>query len=175
MEKPATILGIDAGSVSVHLAVVDMNGNLLHKASEYHHGDVRACLTKMLAHQAVSSVTHVAKTASTPADVNAAICVDEQVAVIRSARHIHKDFSAILHVGGEKFFLSLFDRHGNYRGQRQNSGCAAGTGAFLDQQAGRIHLQESAKISSLALENCGRRPDIATRCAVFAKTSYNFV
>ncbi|MGD9826663.1 hypothetical protein, partial [Desulfobacter sp.] len=132
MEKPATILGIDAGSVSVHLAVIDMNGNLLHKASEYHHGDVRTCLTKMLAHKALSSVTHAAKTASTPEDVNAMISVDEQVAVIRSARHIHKDFSAILHVGGEKFFLSLFDSHGNYRGQRHNSGCAAGTGAFLD-------------------------------------------
>jgi predicted CoA-substrate-specific enzyme activase len=170
MEKSATILGIDAGSVSVHLAVVDLNGNLLHKASEYHHGDVRACLTKMLTHKVLSSVTHVAKTASTSADVNATISVDEQVAVIRSTRHIHNDFSAILHVGGEKFFLSLFDNLGNYRGQRHNSGCAAGTGAFLDQQAGRIHLQGSANISSLALENCGRRPDIATRCAVFAKT-----
>jgi len=170
MEKPATILGIDAGSVSVHLAVIDINGNLLHNASEYHHGDVRACLANMLTHKALSSVTHVAKTASTPADVNAAICVDEQVAVIRSTRHIHKDFSAILHVGGEKFFLSLFDHHGNYRGQRHNSGCAAGTGAFLDQQAGRIHLRGSSEISSLALENSGRRPEIATRCAVFAKT-----
>ncbi|MGD9824783.1 acyl-CoA dehydratase activase, partial [Desulfobacter sp.] len=81
-----------------------------------------------------------------------------------------RSFSAILHVGGEKFFLSLFDSHGNYRGQRHNSGCAAGTGAFLDQQAGRIHLQGSANISSLALENRDQRPDIATRCAVFAKT-----
>ena len=170
MENAATILGIDAGSVSVHLAVIDTNGNLLHNASEYHHGDVRACLTKMLAHEAISSVTHVAKTASTPADVNATLDVDEQVAVIRSARRLHKNFSAILHVGGEKFFLSLFDDHGNYKGQRQNSGCAAGTGAFLDQQAGRIDLEGSEKISSMALENCGQRPDIATRCAVFAKT-----
>ncbi|NDY71649.1 CoA activase [Desulfobacter hydrogenophilus] len=170
MEKSTEILGIDVGSVSVHLAIVDMSGNLLHKASEYHHGDVRACLAKMLAHKALSSVTHVAKTASTPADINATISVDEQVAVIRSARHVHKNFSAILHVGGEKFFLSLFDNNGNYRGQRQNSGCAAGTGAFLDQQAGRIDLQGSEKISSMALENCGQRPDIATRCAVFAKT-----
>ncbi|MCG8553612.1 MAG: CoA activase, partial [Desulfobacterales bacterium] len=170
MKKAPTILGIDAGSVSVHLAIVDMNSNLLHKASEYHHGDVKACLTKMFAHKAVSSVTHVAKTASTPADVNAAIRVDEQVAVIRGARHLHKNFSAILHVGGEKFFLSLFDNNGNYKGQRQNSGCAAGTGAFLDQQAGRINLQGSEKISSMALGNSGQRPDIATRCAVFAKT-----
>jgi predicted CoA-substrate-specific enzyme activase len=170
MEKSPTILGIDAGSVSVHLAVVDVNGNLLHNASEYHHGDVRVCLAQMLAHEAVSAVTHVAKTASTPADVNATLNVDEQVAVIRSARHLHKNFSAILHVGGEKFFLSLFDNHGNYRGQRQNSGCAAGTGAFLDQQAGRIDLLGSEKISSMALENDGQRPDIATRCAVFAKT-----
>ncbi|WP_020585855.1 acyl-CoA dehydratase activase [Desulfobacter curvatus] len=170
MEKSATILGIDAGSVSVHLAIVDMNGTLLHKASDYHHGDVRACLTKMIKHEALSSVTHVAKTASTPAHINATLSVDEQVAVIRSARHMHKNFSAILHVGGEKFFLSLFDGQGNYRGQRQNSGCAAGTGAFLDQQAGRIDLQGSEQISSMALENCGQRPDIATRCAVFAKT-----
>ncbi len=170
MEKSSVILGIDAGSVAVHIAVVDINGTLLHKASDYHHGDVKACLSAMLDHDIISSVTHVAKTASTPAVIKAHASIDEQVAVIRTAKELYKTPGAVLHVGGEKFFLSLFDTQGNYKGQRQNSGCAAGTGAFLDQQAGRIHLDGSATISKLALENVTSRPEIATRCAVFAKT-----
>ena len=170
MKKSTAVLGIDAGSVSVHVAVVDETGNLLYKASDYHQGDVNACISNLLDQKILSSVTHIAKTASTPTDIKAQSSIDEQVAVIRTARHFYKNPGAVLHVGGEKFFLSLFDDQGNYKGQRQNSGCAAGTGAFLDQQAGRIHLEGSARISSLALSNAAQRPEIATRCAVFAKT-----
>ncbi|OQX83075.1 hypothetical protein B6D60_11135, partial [candidate division KSB1 bacterium 4484_87] len=46
----------------------------------------------------------------------------------------------------------------------------AGTGAFLDQQASRLGLQDSAELSRLAESFSGEPPKIATRCAVFAKT-----
>ncbi|MCG8685799.1 MAG: acyl-CoA dehydratase activase, partial [Desulfobacterales bacterium] len=170
MTTKKLILGIDVGSVSVHLAALDMEGSLVYQTGGYHHGEVKSCLTRMLSNQVFDSVAYIAKTASTPAFVNSQACVDEQVAIIRTAKHLHKNLGAILNIGGEQFSLSFFDKQGNYTGARHNTSCAAGTGSFLDQQAGRIHLSGSAQISAKALENTGTRPDIATRCAVFAKT-----
>jgi len=173
MKKAAShlILGIDVGSVSVNLAALNSDGRVVHKATAYHHGEVKPTLTRMLDEDIFKSVGHVAKTASTPSFIDAHTRVDEQVAVIRSAKQIHKSgLDGILHIGGEKFSLSLFDDLGNYSGARHNTSCAAGTGSFLDQQAGRLHLSGSEQISAMALENDKPRPDIATRCAVFAKT-----
>ncbi len=165
------ILGIDVGSVAVHLAAINRDGRVVHTSSVYHHGEVKPTLTQMLDQDIFKTVGYLAKTASTPSFIPAGISIDEQVAIIRSAGHIHsKDVGGILHIGGEKFSLSLFDDMGNYTGTRHNTSCAAGTGSFLDQQAGRLRLSGSEQISALALENTKPRPDIATRCAVFAKT-----
>ena len=53
-------------------------------------------------------------------------------------------------IGGETFGLILFDEKGRYRKYIANSSCAAGTGAFLDQQAERLGLADSAELSRLA-------------------------
>lgn len=119
----------------------------------------------------MQSVTHVAVTDATPGFVFCHERYDDQVALIRAAKFLYDhSFDALLHVGGEKFSLSLFDAAGNYTGARHNTSCAAGTGSFLDQQARRLNLQGSQDISEYAMNNRQGRPDIATRCAVFAKT-----
>mgnify|MGYP006285950135 CR=1 FL=1 len=166
-----TIAGIDVGSVSVGIAVIDSSKKLIHKATAVHQGDVTACLSALLSHDIPQNVQYVAVTDATPSFVFSHDRFDEQVAVIRAARSFHKNgCDALLHVGGEKFSLSLFDRQNNYTGARHNTSCAAGTGSFLDQQARRLNLKGSCEISEKALKNRQKRPDIATRCAVFAKT-----
>jgi predicted CoA-substrate-specific enzyme activase len=165
------IAGIDVGSVSVSLAVVDAHKNVVHTATAFHQGDITSCLSTLLSHEAVDHVTYVAVTDATPGFVFSHARFDDQVVIIRAAKALHDNsFEAILHVGGEKFSLSLFDENGNYAGARHNTSCAAGTGSFLDQQARRLNLEGSCQISENALKNRGSRPDIATRCAVFAKT-----
>jgi predicted CoA-substrate-specific enzyme activase len=165
------IVGIDVGSVSVSIAVIDSHRQLVHKASAFHHGDAKACLTSLLSHMAMGHVQYAAVTDVTPGFVFCHDRVDDQVAIIRAAKALHKQsFDALLHIGGEKFSLSLFDDQGNYTGARHNTSCAAGTGSFLDQQARRLNLEGSHEISASALDNRQSRPDIATRCAVFAKT-----
>ena len=147
------IAGIDVGSVSVSIAVIDRKKNLIHKASAVHHGDVKECLATLLSHEALTSVTHVSVTDATPGFVFCHERVDDQVALIRAAKFLHKQsFNSLLHVGGEKFSLSLFDPDGNYTGARHNTSCAAGTGSFLDQQARRLNLQGSHEISEYALK-----------------------
>jgi predicted CoA-substrate-specific enzyme activase len=165
------IAGIDVGSVSVSLAVVDDHQNVVHTATAFHHGDIKSCLSTLLSHGAVDHVTYVAVTDATPGFVFSHERFDDQVVIIRAAKALYDNsFDAILHVGGEKFSLSLFDENGNYIGARHNTSCAAGTGSFLDQQARRLNLTGSCQISENALKNTRSRPDIATRCAVFAKT-----
>ena len=171
MKHKPGILGIDVGSVSVSIAALDETGGIFHRATAYHHGDIKPCLSALLANDALKSIGYVSKTASSPSIIFSHGVWDEQVSIIRTANHLHgNSFGGILHIGGEKFSLSLFDEQGYYIGAKHNTSCAAGTGSFLDQQAGRLNISGSQQISELALSNKMARPDIATRCAVFAKT-----
>jgi predicted CoA-substrate-specific enzyme activase len=170
-KKGPGILGIDVGSVSVSIAALDDRGEIFHQASAYHHGDVKPCLAGLLENTALKNIGYISKTASSPSIIFSHGVFDEQVSMIRTANHLHgNSFAGILQIGGEKFSLSLFDEWGNYIGAKHNTSCAAGTGSFLDQQAGRLDLSSSEQISEHALSNTKDRPDIATRCAVFAKT-----
>ncbi|MCP4720009.1 MAG: CoA activase, partial [Desulfobacteraceae bacterium] len=171
IRQGSAILGIDVGSVSVNIAALGDTGQIFHMATAYHHGDVKSCLSSLLTNDGIKNIGYVSKTASTPSYVFSHSVFDEQVSIIRTANHLHgNSFGGILQIGGEKFSLSLFDELGNYIGAKHNTSCAAGTGSFLDQQAGRLNLSGSHMISQQALLNKKNRPDIATRCAVFAKT-----
>ncbi len=164
-----SILGIDVGAVSLSAALVAPDGRLLRGTSRPHGGEVETCLHTCLdALQAGGSMRVV--TRSTPRSIAAAHRADNLVAAIRAAQALHPGLGALLLVGGERFSLSLFDSEGSYRESRFNSLCAAGTGSFLDQQARRLGLADSAAIGETALRADGERPRIATRCAVFAKT-----
>ena len=170
-KNSAYIIGIDAGSVSASIAGFTADGTLVFHDTAYHHGEVKTVLSDLLASYPIEETALVATTSSTPDFIVCDGRVDDQVAILRGARKVHSEkISALLHVGGERFSLSRFDDQGNYTGAKHNSSCAAGTGSFLDQQAGRLKLSGSEEISRMALENRKERPDIATRCAVFAKT-----
>ena len=74
---------------------------------------------------------------------------------------------AILDVGGGSVSLILLDENGRFLGLAQNSLCAAGTGSFLDEQAGRLGLNAE----TMALDSAeADPPPVAARCAVFAKS-----
>ena len=170
MNDPQNILGIDIGSVSVGAAVVSPDGNILHTAYAFHLGQIGRTLKSMLRSFDLSVIGRVAATASTPPIVKAHRRYDNRVAAIAAARHFHDKIGSILIVGGEKFGVLWFDENGHYRNFKSNSGCAAGTGSFLDQQARRLNLSGVAELGRIALTSSGNLPKIASRCAVFAKT-----
>jgi predicted CoA-substrate-specific enzyme activase len=164
------ILGIDIGSVSVSLAEIDRDCTLIRTASAPHKGDMEGCLARLLSDFDFSRISHIMKTSSTPRRVRAEGVYDNQVSVITAAKHRYGNVRSILVVGGEKFGLLLFDEKGNYRSFKTNTSCAAGTGSFLDQQAGRLNLEDIGTLSTVAASNENEFPLIASRCAVFAKT-----
>lgn len=170
MSSIPRLLGIDIGSVSITAVEIDARKNILQRDYRFHRGEIDGTLRDILSGFNLNGPAAIAVTASTPSLFVGARSFDNRVSMITAARHFHRDFGSILFVGGEKFGILLFDEDGNYRNFNANSSCAAGTGSFLDQQAERLQLKDSARLSHMALTNEGGLPKIATRCAVFAKT-----
>ncbi len=170
MNRTAHLLGIDVGSVSVHVAEIDAHGKILGTAGVFHHGDLTGSLRKVIGRFDLTGIEAVAATSATPPLIAADGRYDDRLCAMEAVRRLHGQAGAILSVGGERFSLITFDEEGNYLDCKTNTSCAAGTGSFLDQQAQRLNLPGIGTLAALALENRGALPQIASRCAVFAKT-----
>ena len=170
MSSYPNILGIDIGSVTIAAAAVNPRKQIMQSAYEFHHGNTASKLADILGKFDLTGIGAIAATESTPAIVKVTQRFDSRVAVMKAVRRFHAKAGCILLVGGEKFGLIRLDEHGNYLGYKSNTGCAAGTGSFLDQQARRLNLSGASELSRIALSNQGDVPRIASRCAVFAKT-----
>jgi len=162
--------GIDVGSISASMVLIDEKREIVKSEYLFHNGDVEGTLNRFIESASAFQVDRLAVTSSTPAILKNAAVYDSRVAIVTASREIHDKPGAVLFVGGEKFGLYLFDDDGEYLNYRSNSSCAAGTGSFLDQQSGRLNLSGIDEFTKMALANRGPIPQIASRCAVFAKT-----
>ena len=163
-------LGIDVGSVSIHYVLINQDGNIVHFGNVPHYGNIRSELKNQLNQLDFSHIRQLAYNKHAVDFIKAGQQVNEQIALIEGIRHLHKEIGSVFVIGGETFGLILFDQNNNYQNYIGNSSCAAGTGAFLDQQAVRLGFTSGAELGELAEKFSGEPPKIATRCAVFAKT-----
>ena len=169
-ELNALYLGIDIGSVSISYVLIDQSGKIAGSAYVFHHGSIEETLANALNQIPLDQIAGFGYNRKSEGFFFGGIAVNDQVALIDGLHRDHHETGSILTVGAETFGLILFDRKNRYQKFISNSSCAAGTGAFLDQQAVRLGLTDSAELSELALAYTGDPPRIATRCAVFAKT-----
>lgn len=86
---------------------------------------------------------------------------------VMGTKRLYGRVTNILHLGGSSTMLIYLDPKGNLIDFSTNTGCAAGTGSFLDEQSARMDLNYESLDS---LDIVDDPPPIATRCAVFAKT-----
>ncbi len=163
-------LGIDIGSVSIALALLDEGSHIVHTAYAFHGGRLTEILTDLLDKIDIRQVSAIGYTSSTPNILRQGSKIDTRIAFITAAKHFHPDLRALLIIGAEKFGLATFNREGEYLNYRSNTSCAAGTGNFLDQQVERLNLSNIQEFCEKAYGNRGNFPLIASRCAVFAKT-----
>ncbi|RJP76791.1 MAG: CoA activase [Desulfobacteraceae bacterium] len=170
MIRHSNILGLDIGSVSISLVEMTPDRKIRNTGYAFHHGQIRETLVSMLEKIDLTGICGIASTSSTPLVVHVNQQYDNRIAVMKACEFFHGPVQAILIVGGEKFGLIRFDDNGNYVNFKANTSCAAGTGSFLDQQAGRLGLNSTEELSEMAFSNTGTVPPIASRCAVFAKT-----
>lgn len=170
MSSNVNVLGLDVGSVSIAIALLDPDYHIIKTSYGFHHGKVTETLESQLSGFDLASIGYISSTTSTPALVRHDTQYDNNLAVIRGASRVHPKIGSILLVGGEKFSLFLFDSKGQYQRSKTNTSCAAGTGSFLDQQAFRLNLPGIETLAETAYSNQREIPKIASRCAVFAKT-----
>ncbi len=170
MSLSGFVLGLDAGSVSLSAVIMDFHGRIIQKEVTTHGGDICSALEKLSRSLNLNGVQACAVTGQNSSRIHHNASYDSSVSCIEWVKHRYPGSRAILLVGGEKFSLIRFDSEGHYRNLRTNTSCAAGTGSFLDQQAGRLNLNGSAELSRIAYDNSDPVPLVATRCAVFAKT-----
>ena len=163
-------LGIDVGSVSIGIALIDKGNQIIHTSYTFHKGQILEKLRKSLEGIETEKVKAIGFTSSGPPLINHGTAVDSRIAYITAAKYFHPEMESLLIIGAEKFGLASFDKRGEYLNYKSNSSCAAGTGNFLDQQAERLNLPNIQEFSKIAWENRGDFPKIASRCAVFAKT-----
>ena len=164
------ILGIDAGSVSISVVALDRQGKLKEQSYLLHQGNIREALGQLLKKYLDQDVAGVASPSGKSHFTQQVEIYDQQVAIMEAASFLNLKARSILHVGAERFYLMELDKRGQYLQTNHSSSCAAGTGSFLDQQAVRLNLNDTAHLSDMALKNSSPVPNIAARCSVFAKT-----
>ncbi|MCP4593962.1 MAG: hypothetical protein GY842_24785, partial [bacterium] len=99
--------------------------------------------------------------------------VNEFQAIARGIDGLYPEVRTVFELGGEtsKFLLLEPDPGSGVLGildYSTNGDCAAGTGAFLDQQASR--LQYDVEDIGKVVAGAGRAAQVAGRCSVFAKS-----
>ena len=165
-------MGLDVGSTTAKVAVVDEHDALVYSRYERHNAKVNelvmAYLDDMekLLGDCPLSVTVTGSVGMATAEQLQAPFVQEVVAATVYARHRHPEAKALIDIGGEDAKVVFFN--GKSMELRMNGNCAGGTGAFIDQMAVLMGC-DNQHMSELALQATTVYP-MAARCGVFAKT-----
>ena len=131
-------IGIDIGSTTVKVVVLDAQNKLLFRSYERHYSKAREraaetlrSIPGMLAGQQVRMVI----TGSAGLGVAKAAGIDFVQEVYATAAAVNQyipDTDAVIELGGEDAKIIFF---GGALEERMNGSCAGGTGAFIDQMA----------------------------------------
>ncbi|HJA62682.1 MAG TPA: 2-hydroxyacyl-CoA dehydratase [Candidatus Intestinimonas stercoravium] len=164
-------IGIDIGSTTVKVVVLDEDNKLLFRSYERHYSKTRerACETlhsieDKLRGQDVKLVI----TGSAGLGVSKAAGIDfvqEVYATAAAVQQYYPDTDAVIELGGEDAKIIFF---GGALEERMNGSCAGGTGAFIDQMATLMNVTVD-ELDALSLKHEKIYP-IASRCGVFAKS-----
>ncbi len=172
MKKEVHKLGIDIGSTTVKIAILDNNNNLLFSDYERHFANIRetlhALIKKALRELNDCAIAPVITGSGglTLANHIEVPFVQEVIAVSTALQHFVPQTDVAIELGGEDAKIIYFEG-GNVE-QRMNGICAGGTGSFIDQMASLIQT-DATGLNEYAKHFKALYP-IAARCGVFAKT-----
>lgn len=172
-----SFLGIDVGSVSVKMAVLDEKNNILasvyldtagapiralkqaldeiRKASEYHGFQINGVGVTGSGRKIASFI------------IGADVIKNEVTAQTIAALHYDPKVSSIIEIGGQDSKVILLES-GVPVWFNMNTLCAAGTGSFLESQASRLKIpvEEFGEYASRS----GLKVNIAAKCTVFSES-----
>jgi len=150
-EKIDAYIGIDGGSTSTKIAIIDKNGDLIYSDYVLSNGnpleDIKLLFQKIknwqnennaqikiLGTAATGYAAHIVKTA-----LNTDITLVETIAHFRSAVEIYGDVDVICDVGGQDIKV-LFIKNKRVADFRLNTQCSAGNGYFLHAMANQFNV-----------------------------------
>ena len=165
-------LGIDIGSTTVKIAILDKDNDVAFSDYERHYANIQETLSDLLgraiyklggiyAYPVItgSGGLTLAKHLDVP-------FVQEVIAVSTALQDYAPQTDVAIELGGEDAKIIYFEG-GNVE-QRMNGVCAGGTGSFIDQMASL--LQTDASGLNEYAKNYKSLYSIAARCGVFAKS-----
>lgn len=170
-------LGVDVGSTSTNLVLIGENQEVLDYCYIRTQGNpVRAVekgleTLKKTIDQAGSTIAGTAVTGSgrylIAKKLGTDKVLDEITAQARAASFLNPDVDTVFEIGGQDSkYISV--KHGQVVDFEMNKVCAAGTGSFVEEQAGRLGI-ELADIGPMALE--AEHPvDLGERCTVLMES-----
>ena len=163
--------GIDIGSTTVKLVILDDSKNIIFNKYQRHHARTKETLLELLT-EAKQSIGECylksAMTGSGAINLSNFLEIDfvqEVVATAKAVEFYEPSADVAIELGGEDAKIIYFT--GGLE-ERMNGVCAGGTGAFIDQMASLLQT-DAFGLNEYAKDYKEIYP-IAARCGVFAKT-----
>ena len=139
-------IGVDVGSTTVKISVMDKNLNNIYSNYQRHFSDTKNTVCEVLEDLTTrfpdteftialtgSGAMSVAKFLDLP-------FIQEVIACKRAVEKYIPQTDVVIELGGEDAKIIYFDK---FIEQRMNGTCAGGTGAFIDQMASLLHTDPS--------------------------------
>lgn len=164
-------LGIDIGSTTVKIVLLNSDNNIIYSKYTRHYSDIKSTAKNMITslYEDIGNVKIKAIiTGSGGLSLSKVLnisFVQEVIACTKAVEKYIPEVNVAIELGGEDAKITYFE---NSLEQRMNGTCAGGTGAFIDQMATLLETDASG-LNELAKKHNTIYP-IASRCGVFAKT-----
>ena len=171
-KKESYTLGIDIGSTTVKIAILDEQNDVVFSDYERHFANIQETLSDLLGRATYKLGAIYASpiiTGSGGLSLSKHLdvpFVQEVIAVSTALQDYAPQTDVAIELGGEDAKIIYFEG-GNVE-QRMNGVCAGGTGSFIDQMASL--LQTDASGLNEYAKNYHALYSIAARCGVFAKS-----
>ena len=169
--KKRLYFGLDVGSTTVKLVVLDINNNLIYGKYKRHFSDIKNTIINLMEEAYlefkdcnISIMITGSGGLAVSKWLNVAF-IQEVIASTKTVEEFIPEADVAIELGGEDAKITYFK---DGIEQRMNGTCAGGTGAFIDQMA--VLLKTDAKGLNELAKNYKVIYPIASRCGVFAKT-----
>lgn len=164
-------VGLDVGSTTVKIIVMDEQQNTIYKDYQRHFSDTKNTVCNVLENlikmfpENQFTIALTGSGAMSASNFLGVPFIQEVISCKRAVEKYIPKTDVVIELGGEDAKIIYFDKSIE---QRMNGTCAGGTGAFLDQMASLLHT-DTEGLNELA-KNYQTIYPIASRCGVFAKT-----
>lgn len=165
--------GVDIGSTTLKVAVLDKNGELVFSDYRRHNANIRATASDVIRSiysrlgNCVLDLVITGSVGMGYAERMGLRFVQEVVAAAETVKRCYPEVHTFIDMGGEDSKMIFFEE-GKVPDIRMNGSCAGGTGSFIDQTATLLGV-DTSELNALAAKSENIYP-IASRCGVFSKT-----